>query len=42
METAPPPSMMDAFNNMEPENQAVVLEMAREEGYSIEEFIQLQ
>lgn len=42
MDVAGPPSMMDAFNNMEPENQAVVLEMAREEGMHIEEFIQLQ
>lgn len=40
-EYAPPASMMDAWNEMEPENQAVVRAML-EPGQTIEEFIQEQ
>jgi hypothetical protein len=35
-------SIYDEYNKMEPENQKVVREMAREEGMSLDEFLQLQ
>jgi len=42
-EEAPKPySMFQAFEEMEPENQKVVMEIAKEEGMDLFEFIQLQ
>jgi len=35
-------SLFDSYNEMEPENRAVVDLMAKEEGMSLEEFLQLQ
>ena len=37
-----PQSLFQAFNEMEPENQRVVMEIAAEEGMELGEFIQLQ
>lgn len=42
IEKEQPYSLFQAFNEMEPENQQVVLEMAKEEGMDLSEFIQLQ